>query len=336
MLRISKKPQDMVYSMMHLLDVDISVDYNRPLEELYAEVIEKVAIKGLPAWLGIGGSNGDAIPRHLSIHRQSRIANLAGLYPQLPSYKDRLLPRFQVQQNFLPVAKYVSRLADYISHFDIKFHLASPWPHICCRMNRFKSLDLPYIQQFAGDVGDYHTTYLTIASATGICCYKGELGTDLIIIGQAGWLESFAPPVREPNHNSWYVYFVEEREGVWVRVGAGMYSILDGRIPGNRTHMAVGTRAEDTPMQRECNCGKPTGDSGASDPESAPKESPESEPKNGIPYSETPQKNSEPAHRRTNTEVNEPSIIPQDPRNGSQSFLLLILCIPLFLFIIFT
>lgn len=214
-------------------------------------------------------------------------------------------------------------------------------------MNRFKSLDLPYIQQFAGDVGDYHTTYLTIASATGICCYKGELGTDLIIIGQAGWLESFAPPVREPNHNSWYVYFVEEREGVWIRVGAGMYSILDGTIPWNRTHITVGTRAEDTPMRRECNCGKPTaeiltpllqvvGNSGASGPESAPKESPESELKNERPYSETPKADPEPADQKTDTEDTEVSIIPQDSKPGGQSPFLLIICILLVFCILFT
>jgi hypothetical protein len=347
MLRISERPQDMVYSMMHLLDVDLSVDYSRSLEDLYAEVIEKVAIKGLPAWLGVGGSNGDAIPRHLSIRHQPRLANLAGLYPQLPTYNGRLLPRFEVQQRFLPVAQFVSRLADYISHFDIQFHLAHPWPHICCQMNQFKSRDLPYIQQFAGDVDNYHTTFLTVAGATGICCYKGNLGTDLIVIGQADWIESFAPPVREPSHNSWYVNFVEEREGAWTRVGAGMYSILDGTIPGNRTHITVGSRSEDIPRRRECNCGKLTaekltpdlqevGDSGASDPESAAKESLEREFRNEIPYSETSKTDTKAAHQKTDPKITEVSNIPQDSKHGNQSpWFLLVICFLLFLYILF-
>jgi hypothetical protein len=37
------------------------------LPELYSQLVDKVASQGIPAWLGVGGSNGDIIPEALPL-----------------------------------------------------------------------------------------------------------------------------------------------------------------------------------------------------------------------------------------------------------------------------
>ncbi|KAL6818835.1 hypothetical protein GGI42DRAFT_348046 [Trichoderma sp. SZMC 28013] len=50
--RTSKYPQDMVFSIMHLLDVHLEVDYTRDMSDLIVELARKTS--ALPSWLDIG------------------------------------------------------------------------------------------------------------------------------------------------------------------------------------------------------------------------------------------------------------------------------------------
>src|SRR5262249_39819059 len=47
-MRTSERPQDMVFSLMHLLGVDITVNYNRSLEDLFLELVHKST--KIPVW----------------------------------------------------------------------------------------------------------------------------------------------------------------------------------------------------------------------------------------------------------------------------------------------
>ncbi|KAL7801060.1 heterokaryon incompatibility protein domain-containing protein [Trichoderma afarasin] len=92
-LRKSKYPQDTVYSMMHLLGVQIEVDYNRSREDLIAEVVRKTSTS-FPSWLDIMEHGA---PREL---RQS-------LFPTIPTFDP------------VPVEKYILTQT-YMKTFNIK------------------------------------------------------------------------------------------------------------------------------------------------------------------------------------------------------------------------
>jgi hypothetical protein len=117
-LRISTHKIDVVRSILHLLDVKLEATKDVGFEDLYQTLAQRVTINGIPAWLGIGGSSGDIIPRDPT----------SGIYPKLPTRQNRIdsateteLPKYKVGHHPLPVDKFISRLGDYISEFDIQF-----------------------------------------------------------------------------------------------------------------------------------------------------------------------------------------------------------------------
>ncbi|PNP42397.1 hypothetical protein THARTR1_11188 [Trichoderma harzianum] len=104
-LRKSKYPQDTVYSMMHLLGVQIEVDYNRSREDLIAEVVRKTSTS-FPSWLDIIKHDG---PREL---RQR-------LLPTIPTFDVQQTPIFTVEMQPVAVEKYILTQT-YMKIFNIK------------------------------------------------------------------------------------------------------------------------------------------------------------------------------------------------------------------------
>jgi hypothetical protein len=259
-LRVSTNPEDIVFSILHLLDVKLDDTDGLGLPELYDKLVEKVAIDGIPAWLGVGASSGDIIPRN----------SASGICPDLPIREkvsqhdsETRLPKYAVGVRSAPVSKFISRSGDYIAKFDLEFkHWGSTNEQICCRMFNFKATPLLAHRPLAADAGESKSAILEYPGVKGICAYKyydtdqRPMGTTVIIvvIGQIRWLDRVALPVSEPNHNSWYVYIVQKSTANWVRVGAGMFSILDGDIPPNRTHMIFGNKSTNQSSDWTCDC----------------------------------------------------------------------------------
>ncbi|KAM6487495.1 hypothetical protein HDV62DRAFT_155026 [Trichoderma sp. SZMC 28011] len=104
-LRKSKYPQDTVYSMMHLLGVEIEVDYNRTREDLIAEVVRKTSTS-FPSWLDVMEHGA---PREL---RQR-------LFPTIPTFDVQQLPIFTLEKQPVPVEKYILTQT-YMKTFSIK------------------------------------------------------------------------------------------------------------------------------------------------------------------------------------------------------------------------
>jgi hypothetical protein len=91
-LRTSTKPQDIVFSTMHLLDASIEVDYGRTQQDLILELSEMV---DYPAWLDIG----NLIP----------VDPDSGLLPKLPESYPNSLPSYLTRgTTSVPVVTYVS------------------------------------------------------------------------------------------------------------------------------------------------------------------------------------------------------------------------------------
>ncbi|KAL6803151.1 hypothetical protein GGI42DRAFT_21094 [Trichoderma sp. SZMC 28013] len=104
-LRKSKYPQDTVYSMMHLLGVQIEIDYNRSRDDLIAEVVRKTSTP-FPSWLDIMEHNA---PREL---RQR-------LFPPIPTFDSQQNPIFTFEKQPVAVEKHVPAMT-YMKIFDIK------------------------------------------------------------------------------------------------------------------------------------------------------------------------------------------------------------------------
>jgi len=247
LLRISERPQDMIFSIMHLLGASIEVNYKRSLPALYAELVHTVAARGCPAWLGVGSSNGDIIPRN----RQS------GLCPEIPTYEGRRLPQYKIQNSIIPVSRVVSRSADYISDFDIKFMDE----FVCCRMLQVRMTPLHTMDETEGSGDIYHSFVSNLEFLLeGTCWYRWNpevarhvtAGIYVVIIGQTGLFGRHHLTVRDSGHSRWYVYLVQKFGTAWTRVGAGIWIVTRGRIPHHRTHLIFGERKE-SPLST-CDC----------------------------------------------------------------------------------
>ena len=79
-MRTSTRPQDMAFSLMHLLGVELNVDYNIPLEALFMELVRKSS--SVPVWFSIA-------PR-------INIVSGSGLIPALPKFTPHSLPTYTI------------------------------------------------------------------------------------------------------------------------------------------------------------------------------------------------------------------------------------------------
>jgi hypothetical protein len=227
-LRTSTKPQDMVFSMMHLLGVQIEVDYSRTQEELLFELANKVEY---PGWLIIG--------HNIPINPRS------GLMPIVPKFVPQSIPTYQIQGTEYPITKFVSSL-DYIEKFDIVVKSSSMDGHeICgqifcvdnCRKARYgwRKLDISnQIKTFKAEVS-----------------FKGEIkvGDLVVILGEEG-INAI------PSLGNWgaagpMISLLRNQQGVWLKVGNGTIKleIKEGR---DRRHLRIGGSSGACLMP--CNC----------------------------------------------------------------------------------
>lgn len=102
-LRTSTKPQDMVFSMMHILGVILDVDYSRTREDLMLELAQKSG--AVPSWLDIG----------YNVPFDARY----GLLPVLPPFNSNRAPAYTVNGELVPVDKFLYRVS-YMAEFYVK------------------------------------------------------------------------------------------------------------------------------------------------------------------------------------------------------------------------
>ena len=111
-LRTSTKPQDMVFSVMHVLGVQIEVDYRRSREDLIVELARKTS--SFPSWLDIGGS----LPFDSSF----------GLLPALPPFDPNATPAFEIGGRSV-LANNLINQSTFIPKFDIKIKTPADRPY---------------------------------------------------------------------------------------------------------------------------------------------------------------------------------------------------------------
>ena len=231
-LRTSTKPQDLVFSMMHLLDVSIEVDYTRSLEELIFELVEKT--QSIPAWLVIG--------HDIPVRPQS------GLIPVLPNFTSNSNPTYCIDGKTRPASEVVCNGEFYCHNFDIDFKNTSMVDgHLICA----RILDVKSNSDAVVDVSQAHPSFyevkLHLSCPSGYevdtkCRFKGQTGSVIVVIGDysmptelASFGYSYTP----------FVYFLDKTEnGTWQKTGAGtldeplLYLNVLPRI--KRRHLNVG------------------------------------------------------------------------------------------------
>jgi len=246
-LRTSTKPQDMIFSVLHLLDVDIAVDYTRSLDDLVQELIQKTSAR--PAWLTIGHK----IP----------VAASSGLVPTLATFAANSEPTYRVHGVTYPAVSLLGQ-SGMCSRFDIVVTtLPQQTGHRICG----QSLKVEEMKKLkAQDDGDFimgdqmQRVQLQLSSErvriTSECWFEGEMGSLVVIAGQRlgahrsawkGGVEADPDP---------YVILLEEKTtvtagSVWTKVGAGKLKISEEIIKKiKRSHIWVGHAGEVV----SCNC----------------------------------------------------------------------------------
>ena len=215
-LRTSTKSQDMVFSVMHLLGVDIEVDYRRSRDDFIMEMAAKTSAS--PAWIDIG----DKLP----------INARSGLLPVLPPFHLNATSAFQIGQDIISVAKLVNGPA-YITTFDIVLKTPSDFDgHVICG----QILDItPRKSISANNQSRFYVSNST--STFDLSSYNSQMGSHVIVIGEMtaynlsryGML--FCP-------GSCVFIIKISSEGVWQKCG---YGYLKGWLcPGRRRHIKLG------------------------------------------------------------------------------------------------
>lgn len=222
-LRTSTRPQDMVFSVMHLFGVQIEVDYTRTHEDLIIELARKTA--SLPAWLDIGA----ALP----------FDPRCGLVPAVPLFRPNDSMVYSVNDELVPTAKFSSH-DNYIADYDVR--IRTP-------VTTFYEGDLvcavileilhgpsgkPYLSDSHGNIHDGF--------------YEPVKGSHVMVLGDKTMY--FNMPMVFPG--SFSCQLEKSKTGIWERVGTALY------VPGwivkdaKRSHLRIGgpPGAEITP----CDC----------------------------------------------------------------------------------
>ncbi|RYP30496.1 hypothetical protein DL767_006237 [Monosporascus sp. MG133] len=122
LLRTSKYPVDLVYSVMGLLGVDVDPYRNvRSQQYLFNDLATKAAVMGNPGWFDIGDLGGSLIPRD----QESQ------LIPQVPIYEEQNPPYYKLGQQRWESDALVNGQDTYIREYSIRFKTSS-LPHVIC------------------------------------------------------------------------------------------------------------------------------------------------------------------------------------------------------------
>jgi Heterokaryon incompatibility protein (HET) len=226
-LRTSTKPQDMVFSVMHLLGVSIKVDYNRTREDLILELARKT--KEFPSWLDIG----EDMPYDARF----------GLVPAIPIFHPNDTPSYNITGQLVP-ANELTEKGTYIEEYDIKIQTSTSatfeGDRICAKIIL---------------IHDPNTTHASIFSQSGDKHIFKDLdhvtGSHVVVLGDArvyglahlGLFQYGGPQV---------MFVGKSEQGEWERIG--MRTTIPQSFVDNasRWHLTIGgpPGSQFTP----CNC----------------------------------------------------------------------------------
>jgi Heterokaryon incompatibility protein (HET) len=242
-LRTSTKPQDMVFSMLHLLGADIQVDYSRSQQDLIFELAAKT--EALPAWLTIG----EDIP----------INPKSGLLAELPIFMGNTgLPKYQIQGKDLPTAEFIAEAYVTKFHMEIKFSSPTDGHLVCAPFLRLirawegATTKNEWLKMHLYSAGNNFITECYWASS----CVLRE-GDYLMVVGNECPVYGFGyfgmAAVSGP-----LVYLLSRKDKVWQRCGAGVLTLDETqlkKVTDNKGHLRIGgtTGAEAHPGPCDCN-----------------------------------------------------------------------------------
>jgi hypothetical protein len=229
-LRRSKKEQDMVFSVMHLLGVEMKVDYSKSRDYLIRELAWQVG--ELPSFLDIG-----PLP----------FWDNYGLLPKLPTFTQHGRPILRIDGREADAHDYING-STYISRFDLKM-LTGSWPFlqgdmICARIfeiQRQKSGRPSYPYIFHN--GERHE-FIVLSEVHG---------THAVILGD----ETCYPHGPSPNAKfiGPTVFFIEKsKDDEWIKL-PGRTQIPRSFYGKGRSHVRIGGYWEDG--IKPCVCGQP-------------------------------------------------------------------------------
>ena len=244
-LRTSTKAQDLVYSMMHLLDVQIEVDYRRSVEELIFELVDRT--RSAPAWLTIG--------YHIPVHYES------GLIPLYPDFNSNLDPTFSFGGTVVPVSEIVCNGDFFCSTFyiDIKHSSMTDGHLICAPILNIDKISGHNPGGLDVESLSFHEVQLSLScppayTVSTSCHFKGHVGSLAVVVGdhsQAGNLGSTDFSSKP------FVFFLERKTGTWQKTGAGWVTepllYFDISAQMKRRHLRVGAGSMNAEPV-ECNC----------------------------------------------------------------------------------
>jgi hypothetical protein len=208
-MRTSSKPQDMVFSLMHLLGVELTVDYNRSLEDLFLELVCKSS--ETPVWL--------------TIAPQTDVTAGSYVIPVLPQFRPHKLPFYVINHSEEPASSRLSDLEGMMAWTDIIVH---------------SSLD-PQTFKLCGTVMTVHQNseeYATnriggIRRDLHFSSEEGEFRTHCIIFRDIGGIamvagQSWKGSRGSDSINDVLIIFLDRsKSGVWKKVGQGIVSIRE-------------------------------------------------------------------------------------------------------------
>ncbi|OKL61632.1 hypothetical protein UA08_03378 [Talaromyces atroroseus] len=226
-LRTSTKPQDMVFSVMHLLGVSIKVDYHRTRDDLILELARKT--KAFPSWLDIG----EDMPY------DSRF----GLVPAIPIFHPNDTPSYRIANRLVPANTLIEH-GTFIHDYDIKIQTSTTATFegdlICAKIFLIHDQNSSHPSIFDLS-GDKHT-FGKLDHATG--SHVVVLGEAQVYgLGHLGVFQYAGPQV---------IFIGKSAQGEWERIGKRTTIPKSYVDNAGRWHLTIGgpPGSEFTP----CNC----------------------------------------------------------------------------------
>ncbi|OCT47240.1 hypothetical protein CLCR_02254 [Cladophialophora carrionii] len=242
-LRTSTEPQDLIFSMMHVLGVVVDVDYKRSTKDLLFELVDKSPI---PGWL--------TVSYDMPVYPES------GLIPSLPTFTSHFMPTYAIDGKFRRASELIC--SEFCcEQFDVVIKStgkATDGHLVCARLFEVEA-SRPRV-----DKKDrlFSNVQLRLSSPfhqfVATCKYRGNLGSVVMMVGPAQDLH------RDPQHGdgTWVgtpvIHFLDKTEqGVWRKTGTGFldepvfrskYFLMDAV----RRHLRIGGASK--AAITECNC----------------------------------------------------------------------------------
>ncbi|KAK5657620.1 hypothetical protein OQA88_2692 [Cercophora sp. LCS_1] len=248
-LRTSTRPQDLVYSMMHLLDTQIKVDYSRSVDELIFELVDKT--RSLPAWLAIG--------YHLPVRPES------GLIPLYPDFSSHLEPTFSFGSTIVPASKVVCNGDFFCLEFDIDIKHSSPTDGhlICALIMDVDKTSCHSSRELDPDILSLHEMQISLSCPPAyhldaMCRFRGLMGSLAVVVGDHSQDAGLGFDIGHFSSKPFVIFLGRNEMGLWQKTGAGwldttLAAVGIGAFRMTRRHLRVGAgSASEVPV--ECDC----------------------------------------------------------------------------------